>query len=497
MVDRLRVVSDADQNLRIHPDTGRVTTDTPLTYDAGDSRAGQDPNIVSVAYTNNTPGSAATTLFGIAVGPDALVRIGGVDGPPSPNTGLLTTIASLEKATVVHGGFDIAPDGTGFLAVNYRTRNYGVVTIGTSENPPPAADLGTIGNGLTPIRDIAVVPSVQLRAGLAPAQEDDGAITVTVERTGGSIGTVTVDLETRNGTAMAGTDYTGVAQTLSFAPGELTRTVSIPISGDTGGETDETFSVVLSRPSGGIALGGPDTTTVRISANDVPDRTGPQVVTLGLTGPSRGINGAVIRFDEDMDPARIQDPRHYQLSVVPTRGPRRQVPILAALWDPALRAARLTVGPFEQTQFRELQVLVNGARGGLTDTAGNLLDGDSNRRPGGIGRFVFRILHGERLTVREPDGDQATIDVTTPDGLVFLDLIQFVGRRPLIQAWVVDPIPGITTPTGSVRRGVRGDGIVVIAEIIGLNKKEFGPLFGTAGHQFGVRTFSPNATGVF
>lgn len=75
--DRLRVIS-ADgglQNLRVDPDTGAVTVDTPIT-DAG----GFAPRIAAAAYSNSFsgggPGSLSTALFGIDSTSDLLVRIG-------------------------------------------------------------------------------------------------------------------------------------------------------------------------------------------------------------------------------------------------------------------------------------------------------------------------------------------------------------------------------------------------------------------------------------
>ena len=99
--DRLRVVSDADINLRIHPDTGLVITDTPLAFDATDPLAGVNPIVTEIAYTNNVDGAASTTLLGIegldpvfhstkplpdgtTVPALTLVRQGGVGGTPSP-----------------------------------------------------------------------------------------------------------------------------------------------------------------------------------------------------------------------------------------------------------------------------------------------------------------------------------------------------------------------------------------------------------------------------
>src|SRR4051812_4932915 len=46
--DRLRVVSDADQNLRINPDTGAVIPDTPLAFAAGDPNFDVNPSVVDI-----------------------------------------------------------------------------------------------------------------------------------------------------------------------------------------------------------------------------------------------------------------------------------------------------------------------------------------------------------------------------------------------------------------------------------------------------------------
>ena len=107
--DRLRVVSDADENLRLDPNTGGVTgVDISLAYAAGDPNVGVNPNVVAAAYTNNFGGATETTLYGIDFSLDALVRQGGAGGVPSPNTGQLSTIGPLGFDTTNEVGFDIS-----------------------------------------------------------------------------------------------------------------------------------------------------------------------------------------------------------------------------------------------------------------------------------------------------------------------------------------------------------------------------------------------------
>ena len=44
---------------------------------------------------------------------------------------------------------------------------------------------------------------------------------------------MTVQYATANGTATAGSDYTATSGTLTFTPGQLTQTVTVPVLGDT------------------------------------------------------------------------------------------------------------------------------------------------------------------------------------------------------------------------------------------------------------------------
>jgi hypothetical protein len=103
VVDRIRVVGDADQNLRLHPDTGAVVSnDGMLNYLVGDPAFGMDPNITHAAYTNSFAGALTTTLYGIDSALDTLV----IQNPP--NSGGLTTVGWIGTDITDVGGFDIS-----------------------------------------------------------------------------------------------------------------------------------------------------------------------------------------------------------------------------------------------------------------------------------------------------------------------------------------------------------------------------------------------------
>lgn len=55
--------------------------------------------------------------------------------------------------------------------------------------------------------------------------------------------TVTVNYNTANGTALAGSDYQALSGKLTFAPGQTSKAILIPVSCDRLGESDETFFV--------------------------------------------------------------------------------------------------------------------------------------------------------------------------------------------------------------------------------------------------------------
>jgi hypothetical protein len=79
--------------------------------------------------------------------------------------------------------------------------------------------------------------------------------------------TVTVDYTTTDGTATAPDDYASTSGTLTFAPGETTKTITVPVVGDTVYEPDETFSVDLSNPSNATIADGHGVGTI---LNDDP-----------------------------------------------------------------------------------------------------------------------------------------------------------------------------------------------------------------------------------
>lgn len=151
-VDRIRIVSDGDQNLRAHPDTGAIAaTDLMLGYAGTDSGAGSNPEVAGAAYTNDLPGATSTTLYVLDTARDALA----IQNPP--NNGTLNTVGFLPIDVTGVGGFDIGSDGRAFAALQDATGSKLYRVDLTNGGLQTLADLGlAVGAG---IRGLAVRPA--------------------------------------------------------------------------------------------------------------------------------------------------------------------------------------------------------------------------------------------------------------------------------------------------------------------------------------------------
>ncbi|MBP7830527.1 MAG: DUF11 domain-containing protein [Kiritimatiellae bacterium] len=98
--------------------------------------------------------------------------------------------------------------------------------------------------------------------------EARGSVTLTVQRTNGVVGEITVDYETVDGTAVAGIDYTARSGTLTLTNGQTNIQWTVSIQDDGESEPDESFSVRLGHPAGGAVLAAPSNATVTIRDDD-------------------------------------------------------------------------------------------------------------------------------------------------------------------------------------------------------------------------------------
>jgi VCBS repeat-containing protein len=217
-------VTDTDViNMTITPvsdtvnDTLTINKNTPITFNpitgtngaSADNFEGSSPQITQIGGINITVGGPA-----VAVTNGSVTLAAGNVLTFIPTTGFTGTVPAF---------------------------NYTVSSGGSSET-------GTINVNVRPeisINDISVVENV---AG--------GLAIFTITLSAASAQSITVNYSTNNGTAIAGVgnDYTNVTNTLTFAPGQTSQTISVPINNDLTDEPNETFFVNLSGATNAVII---------------------------------------------------------------------------------------------------------------------------------------------------------------------------------------------------------------------------------------------------
>ena len=169
-VDRIRVVGSNRANFRLNPNDGTLaSTDTQLSYAAGDANAGTSPAVATAAYTNSFAGAglaSTTTLFDY----DRALNVLATQRPP--NDGILNTVGSsgLTLNATPSASLDIynsaAGTNTAYLVANTAaSANSSLYTVDLTTGA--ATLVGPIGFGLL-ARDIAIASA----AGVVTAVRD-------------------------------------------------------------------------------------------------------------------------------------------------------------------------------------------------------------------------------------------------------------------------------------------------------------------------------------
>lgn len=138
------------------------------------------------------------------------------------------------------------------------------------------------------------------RFAVASFNISEGArLSVSIIRSGGKKGAVSVRYELVNGTAVAGTDFSGSSGEVKFADGETTKIISVNLINDLVGEANRTFTINLSEPTGGAVLGTPSSTVVTILDDDGGAGTaaGSSSTSVAAVGSDSSAAGGAISFN--------------------------------------------------------------------------------------------------------------------------------------------------------------------------------------------------------
>ena len=164
---------------------------------------------------------------------------------------MAANITSIWDAAIVsHTGSKYVIDGDSWdnsIAAG-TSLDFGFVASGSSGSSTPT---GYTLNGVALGGQPVVLPSLSI-AGASGTEAASGEtdLSFAVTLSAASASAVTVGYSTANGTALAGTDYQSTSGTLTFAPGQTSETISVPVLGGVVGTGSKTFTVALSSPSG-------------------------------------------------------------------------------------------------------------------------------------------------------------------------------------------------------------------------------------------------------
>ncbi len=249
----------------------------------------------SVAISTNagSPQSVTLTGTGIALAPQALLAPATVSFPATT----VGTVSGTRAVTLSNPGTApltisaIGITGSGAAAFT-QTNNCGkslpvnaTCTITLSFAPTTATefaamlsitDNATGSPQVVSLSSIGRVPpplpgTLQFTAAAYAVLDSAGNANLTITRTGGTAGPVSVTIATSDGTAIAGVDYTATTRTVSFAAGDSTpQTVVIPVFVDTARPGNKTVILNLTSPTGGAILGLPTTATLTITQATTP-----------------------------------------------------------------------------------------------------------------------------------------------------------------------------------------------------------------------------------
>ena len=158
---------------------------------------------------------------------------------------------------------------------------------------------------------------------------------------------VTVSYRTGDGTAKAGEDYTAANGTLSFAPGETVKTVSVDTLEDSHDDDGETFTLQLTSYSGAYLQDSEATGTIhnsdplpkawltrfgRTSASHVVDMLGARFDDAALGDNRLTLGGQALSLGTNREPDTGLQEQVADLSQLPPSQTRQATPLERALW---------------------------------------------------------------------------------------------------------------------------------------------------------------------
>ena len=260
-------IVDGDQTVGLqmsNPQGGYLVSPNTATLTIAESSFG--PGVLAFSQTNYT------TIESSGLAALTIVRTNGSTGPVSVTMTTTDGTATAGQDYIWTNLVVSFADGEISKTVYVRTINHATpqsdktFTV-TLSNAQGGATIGANNPAIVTILDDHVNFSFENSTYIV--QQNAGQVVLTVLRNSGTNGTVSIDYSTTNGAptngvAVAGEDYTPMSGTLTFIPGEVRKTLFIPILDDGQVSNDEHFSLFLSNPSPSTFVGTPNIATVTI-----------------------------------------------------------------------------------------------------------------------------------------------------------------------------------------------------------------------------------------
>jgi len=258
--------NEATFTIRITPKAETITTPDPTYVGVTPTPLLDDPYTSQDAIISLIPGPEFVTGESLTVtvsdgdlnADDSAVETGTVDVSTSDGSVAVTPVTITENG-VNSGVFTaVLPDAFSNVAAGVKVTVTYTDAVNSTGNPVDKTADSTA---------IAVAVSygtIQFDPVAYRASEDDSAVELTITRTDGTDGVVTVSYQTISGTAIANEDYIPDSEIVKFEEGEATKTITITLINDTVDEPNKEFTVLLSNTGGGAKLGTEDTATITI-----------------------------------------------------------------------------------------------------------------------------------------------------------------------------------------------------------------------------------------
>ena len=383
--------------------------------------------------------------------------------PMGANLLFNSTDATAGTSRLVGGQFvaqlgELDPGSSMKITVVFTPQTPGMVTqtanVASAENQlDPASARAT-----TTVNVVGSPGTLQWSASLYSVPETAGVALLSVVRTVGSFGVVTVNYQTVAVNATAGLDFVPTSGVLTFASGQTVGTIQVPVLADPWDNRDEYLNVMLSSPGGGVTLGGPSTAQLRIIDVD-PDTTPPEVSRLTWNGTSRSISSVNVSFTEPLNANYAAAPANYQLTALVAGLP--SVPIRTVSYNSSTDTVTLVpAAPLASGVFYQLQVMGTGTAA-IRDLAGNLLEGAPNGLPGS--NYVASFGQGTKLKYVDSNGNKVSLKLSGPG---YMEEVLWQGQGQALT--VMGERPHRTSLSGTVKKTKRSTGSTNLGAILGL-----------------------------